>query len=421
MYKITELPNKIRVVTSSLKDRDSASIGVWVGVGGRFEGDHNKGAAHFIEHLLFKGSEDYSCDEIKQLIEGVGGNLNAFTSEEQTCYFAKVPARHLPQTFDILADMVFRPNLDSKDVEKERTVILEEIKMYHDLPQYYVVELLDGLLWPEHPLGTSLAGNEKSVGGMSVHDLRSFYKKHYSSNNIVIASSGTIKHEDLVKLVRKKLLNFKEASHNHYVPVKDKKIGRRIHCHHKPTEQMHLAIGTRGLKTNHKDLYALGVLNIILGGNMSSRLFNEVREKRGLAYSIASSSKSLDDTGLFMIRAGVDNSKLVEAAELITKVFRGIQQKGVTANELKRAKDYFQGQFLLGLEDTLDHMLWIGEVVISKDHVRTLKDAVQKIRQVNFKDVLRVANEHIPLEHFNLSVVGPVTDDQEKSLSQLFH
>src|SRR5271167_2438894 len=185
MRRATQLPNQVRIVTEELKGRESVSIGVWVAAGGRFESRENKGVAHFIEHMAFKGSAKYSCDEIKQLVEGVGGNLNAFTAEEETCYYAKVPANHLKATFDILADISFFPKITPKDLEKERAVILEEIKMYHDLPQYYVAELLEELLWPDHPLGQSLAGTSSSVSAMSIAHLRDFKKAHYVPANTV--------------------------------------------------------------------------------------------------------------------------------------------------------------------------------------------------------------------------------------------
>src|ERR1039457_4089935 len=196
MRRITQLPNKIRIVTQEFKDRDSASIGVWLAAGGRYEGRENKGVAHFLEHIAFKGSAKYSCNEIKQLVEGIGGNLNAFTAEEETCYYAKVPANHLKQTFDVLADITFFPKIAPKDLEKERAVILEEIKMYHDLPQYYVGELLEELLWPDHPLGQSLAGNSKTVSEMTSAHLRVFKNDHYVPAGTVISACGSIKHEE---------------------------------------------------------------------------------------------------------------------------------------------------------------------------------------------------------------------------------
>ncbi|MCX5681994.1 MAG: pitrilysin family protein, partial [Candidatus Omnitrophica bacterium] len=194
MYKRTNLKNKLRVVSHQMKDRNSTAVGVWAGVGGRYESATIKGAAHFLEHIVFKGTKKYSCEEIKQKIEGVGGTLNAFTSEECTCYFAKIPSQHVEQTFDILSDMILQPLIMKKDVDKERGVILEEIKMYHDLPQHLVMDLLDQLLWANHPLGQNIAGNPESVGGMSEQDLRRFHDDFYIASNIVVSACGDISH-----------------------------------------------------------------------------------------------------------------------------------------------------------------------------------------------------------------------------------
>ena len=419
MRKCTELKNKIRVVTQQLKDRESVALGVWVGVGGRYENDQNKGIAHFLEHIVFKGSKKYGCEAIKQGIEGIGGGLNAFTSEEQTCYYAKVPNAYLNKAFDILSDMVFYPTIASIDVAKEKTVILEEIKMYHDLPQYYVMELLDGLIWPDHPVGKSLAGTAQSVSGLTREHLVDYRSEHYQPNRIVISAAGSVDHDRLVQLISKKLSSLKGECRKHYLGVQNRQAPSRVHLFKKDTEQMHLAVGSLGIETNHPDLYTLAILNIILGGNMSSRLFNEVREKRGLAYSISSGIKSLDDTGVFMIRAGVDNHKIVEAVELILKVLEKIAKNGVTDDELKRAKDYYTGQFQLALEDTQDYMLWIGETLISNDMVRTLEDVLKKIRQVTTVDIKRVARTILPLQKMNLAVVGPLNEAQNKSLKGL--
>jgi predicted Zn-dependent peptidase len=419
MRRITQLPNKIRIVTQEFKDRESASIGVWVGVGGRYEAKDNKGVAHFLEHMAFKGSAKYSCDEIKQLVEGVGGNLNAFTAEEETCYYAKVPANHLKQTFDILADISFFPKLTPKDLEKERTVILEEIKMYHDLPQYYVGELLEELLWPDHPLGESLAGTPKSVGEMSIDHLRDFKKTHYVPANIVIAACGSMKHEELVKLVSAKLGKLTGPTASSYKPARHSQEKPAVHLYHKQTEQMHLALGYLAYETNHEDYYVLALMSIILGGNMSSRLFNEVREKRGLAYSVSSGLKSLNDTGVFMVRAGVDNSKIVDALGLILKVLAKIASGGVDKDEFKRAQEYYMGQSLLGLEDTMDQMLWMGGGVISNDKVKSIEDIIRKIKAVTQADIKRVAREVLNPKRLNVAIIGPMTEVQQKQLRAL--
>ncbi len=419
MYQRSDLSNGLRVVSCPMKDRESAALGLWIGSGGRHETDRNKGVAHFLEHILFKGSKHYSCEQIKEKIEGVGGTLNAFTAEEQTCYFAKIPAKHLAKTFDILADMVTGPLIDKKDVEKERGVILEEIKMYHDLPQYYVLELLDELMWPNHPLGKNLAGSMETVGQMQSEDLVAFHQDHYFSGNVVVAACGQLDHGKLVKMVEAKMGAMVPRNPQSFRRARNDQEAPKSRLQKKDIEQMHLALGMFGLNYDHKEKYALALLNIVLGGNMSSRLFDQVREKRGLAYSISSSTKFLKDTGMLLIRAGVDNKKIVPAVELILKELKKIKRDGVTQSEFKRARDYLLGQMLLGLEDTLDQMFWVGESTMVRNRVRTIEEVVAEVEKVK-KDALReIASVVIQEQRLNLSVVGPLTGDQERKLTSL--
>ncbi len=420
MRRLTTLTNRIRIVTESLKDRESAAIGVWVAAGGRYETPANKGIAHFIEHMAFKGSQKYSCDQIKQLVEGVGGSLNAFTGEEETCFYAKVPSVHLPRTLDILADIALFPKMTKKDLEKERAVILEEIKMYHDLPQYYVMELLEELLWPNHPLGQSLSGTSHTVSKMSADDLASFHRRFYSAQNIVVSACGDVDHDQLAGMVHRKLGKVKPNTPVPYLRARTTQDKPSLRLYHKNTEQMHLALGYLAYETNHKDYYVLSILNIILGGNMSSRLFNEVREKRGLAYSISSGLKTLDDTGVFLVRAGVDNGKIVAALELVLKVLEGVVHRGATTDELKRAKDYYLGQFLLGLEDTMDQMIWVGGAVVSNDQVKTVKQAEARIKAVTLADIKRVAGEVLAPRRLNLALIGTLTQAQQGRIRRKF-
>ncbi len=419
MYKKTILKNQLRVITNEMKDRDSVSVGIWIAAGGRHEDKKNKGAAHFLEHILFKGTQKYSCEAIKEQIEGVGGTLNAFTSEEYTCYFAKIPSKHLDRTFDILSDMVYHPLIAKKDVNKERGVILEEIKMYRDQPQHFVIELLEELMWPGHPLGMNLAGSFESVGAMSEKDLQSFHRGHYTPANIVVAASGRLSHDHVVGLTSKKSAKFDSSRKNRYRNADNSQIKPKAKFFKKAIEQMHLAIGAFGLPDDHKDRHAYQLLNIILGGNMSSRLFDEVREKRGLAYAIGSSAKSLSDTGLFLIRAGVDNTKIVEAVDVILKELGKIRTQAVSKDEFSRAKDYYLGQTLLGLEDTLEHMFWIGESTVSLDRTKTLKDILREVNKVTINDIRSVADGVFQRKNVNLSIVGPLKDNQENGLNDL--
>lgn len=419
MYKKDVLPNGLRIISNELKDRESVAVGLWVGVGGRFEDAPAKGAAHFLEHVLFRGSLKYPCNEIKSSIEGVGGTLNAFTGEEQTCFYAKVPAKHFELTLDTLCDMVFFPLIQKNDIERERTIILEEIKMYRDLPQYYVLELLDAMVWPGHPLGQGLAGTKETVGGMTRTALRDFHRRHYSPDNIVVSVCGNFFHERLVELIEAKLGNFTGQERAEFVPCKGTQKRARTSFFRKATEQMHVALGVPGLESDHEDIYALAVLNVILGGNMSSRLFDELREKRGLAYSVYSTTKTYSDTGLFMIKAGVDNKKLVETVELIIRMLRQLRRVTVGTGEFERAREYFLGQFVLGLEDTMEHMMWIGESVIERDRIRTLGEAVYRVNSLTPEDIRRVAGNLLREKKFNLAVVGALEDGQEESLRQL--
>ena len=420
MYERSKLRNDLKIISHPMKDRNSVALGVWAGVGGRYETTRVKGAAHFLEHIVFKGTKNYSCEEIKQRIEGVGGSLNAFTSEECTCYFAEVPTQHAQDTFDVLSDMILQPLIAEQDVNKERGVILEEIKMYHDLPQHLVVDFLEQLLWPDHPLGQNIAGTLESVGKMSYQDLRNFHDHFYVPSNIVVSACGNLSHQKLAVLTRRKFEHFTKSQDIVYAPAMNEQASPKAKFHKKEIEQTHLALGSLGFHREHPARYALGLLNIILGGNMSSRLFNEVREKRGLAYSISSGAKLLKDTGAFFIRGGIHNEKIVEAVEVILKELEAISRKPVTAGELKRAKDYAIGQTLLSLEDTGEHMFFIGESIVATNKVETFKDVIKKVERVTASEVRAVAQKLFAPSRLNLSLVGPFTDGQEAAVRKVF-
>jgi len=419
IYETTELSNGLRIVTHKMPDRQTAAIGIWIGVGGRYETKYNKGISHFIEHLVFKGSKKYSNREIKESIEGVGGALNGFTSEELTCYLAKVPIKYLYSTLDILSDMVINPLFRSEDLQKEKTVIMEEIKMYKDLPQHYVQELLDELLWPAHPLGMNIAGTIESVRSIDRAGLLGFKKRFYDISNIVVAACGNIDHNKFVnrinsiypKLHAKSTIKFKKAK------VGQKKPKSNLYS--KNTEQTHLSLGMHGLRRNHPDRYALSLLNIILGANMSSRLFHEVREKRGLAYAIGTHIKKFYDTGAFFIQAGVDSRKTVEAIKIILLELNKIKAHQVSNKEFRCAKEYLIGQLVIALEDTLDHMFWAGEQTKAMDKIYTLDDIIKAIRKINKNDLLRLANKIFKADNINLAIIGPNVDKDRKAIKSL--
>jgi len=419
MYKKTILDNGIRIITHNMSDRSSLALGIWLNVGGRYEPDTFKGISHFLEHLFFKGSKKYSCRKIKESIEGVGGSLNGFTSEELTCYLAKIPARYLELALDVLSDMVINPTLPALEIAKEKTVILEEIKMYKDLPQSYVYELLDELLWPNQPLGKPVTGTVESVSRLTQNDLLAFKQKFYTPSNTVISVAGNLCHEKLIKSIKKSFSSLKEGKRNVFVGAAERQDTSQLKILQKDTEQTHMALGFHGFKRDHALRHASGLLHVILGANMSSRLFNELREKKGLAYEIGTQVKRFQDTGSFIVHAGIDNEKIIETIQLILKELGKVKMKLVSKDEFKRAKDFYIGQLMLALEDTLDHMLWIGETTATQDKTYSLKQIIEEVKKVKREDLRLVAQFLFEEKKINLALIGPVKDNQKRISEQL--
>lgn len=414
MYKKAVLENGLKIITHPMKKMQSVAIGIWIKVGGRYETPEYKGIAHYLEHLVFKGSKKYSCRRIKESIEGVGGSLNGFTSEELTCYLAKLPNLHLDLALDILSDMALNPLLQPEEIEKERTVILEEAKMYKDLPQSYVYDLLDELLWPNHPLGMSIIGTPESIGRINKESLSLFKNRYYAPSNIVVSAAGCLEHSSFTKRVENIFSTHKNRNLNALLKVKEgAQYQPQLKLLHKETEQTHLALGFHGFRRGDPLRYAMGLLHIILGANMSSRLFNELREKRGLAYEIGTQAKYFHDTGAFIVHAGIDNRKVNESIEVILKELKRTKDKLVSVDEFKRAKEFYLGQLILSLEETLDHMLWIGESTATRDEVYSLKDIIKKINKVRREDIRKVADTVFNEKSLNLALIGPLKDSEQ--------
>ena len=419
MYEKSTLDNGLRLVTRKMPQRNSAALGIWIGVGGRYEESSNKGIAHLLEHLSFKGSRKYSLNEIKENIEGVGGSLNAFTSEEFTCYLTRIIAKHLPLALDILADMVLDPLLLKRDLEKEKSVILEEIKMYRDLPQSYVNELLDELLWPEHPLGMNLAGTLESVSSLRQNQVSDFHRRFYHPGNIVVSVSGNIEHKKLLEYLSRKFSKARKKPEADFRKVKINQDGPRARFFYKDTEQSHLSMGYHSYKREHPDRHAVGLLHIILGANMSSRLFSELREKKGLAYEVGTHPRYFYDTGAFFIHAGVDNRKVVAAILAILKEIRKLTRDAVSKKEFLRAKEYYTGQLLMSLEDTLDHMLWMGEQESALREIKSAQDILKEINRLKIDDLKRVAGDIFRSNNSGLAIIGPQKEAEQSAIARL--
>lgn len=417
---MTRLSNQLQVLTVPMRERESASVAIWARVGGRYESKRLSGVSHFLEHMLFKGTGRRSSRQIKEEVEGVGGALNAFTAEEATCYFAKLPTRHYAKALDVLLDMIQDASLSLKELEKERPVILEEIKMYRDQPAQYVHELISELLWPDQPLGRSLAGTAETVSALRRQDLVDYKRKYYQAPNLLVSVSGDVSHARVVSSVKK---SFSSENGGARAWFERAGVGQKKPSFHfiaKDTEQTHLVMGFHSFSKRDPRRYAMGVLNIVLGANMSSRLFEEVREKRGLAYEIKSGVGHYQDTGSVTISAGVENKKAHLAVAVILQELSKLARRAVPPDELKRAKDYFVGQFLMGLEDTLDHLLWMGEKVLYLEDIPSREEITRRIQRVTAGDVRQVAREIFQTARANLALIGPMKGKEQERLKRAF-
>ncbi len=419
-HHLSKLKNGIRVVTTPMKERESVSMGIWVNAGSRDESPRLNGISHFLEHLVFKGTGKRTANQIKEAVEGVGGSLNAFTGEEYTCFLAKVARKHFENVFEVLADMVISAKLDKTDIEKERTVILEEIKMTQDQPSQLVEEFLCEILWPGHALGRAIAGTAESVSGLTPEDIREYRDRFYGAAHITVAAAGAV----TPKLVEKKAAQFlttDRLKNNKKIDLfRDPRKTERLKLHVKATEQTHLSLAVHALERNHPNERALDLLSVILGGNMSSRLFNEVREERGLAYEIGSSERKFKETGAFVVSAGVDHKKSSEALQVILEELEKTTQALVTDDELKRAKEFYLGQLGLGLENTMNCMIWAGESIVSLGKVKEYTDIVKAVQKTTREDLKTVAKKFLQPSRFHLAVVGPQAENLSSSLRKIF-
>ncbi|MBI4387578.1 MAG: insulinase family protein [Candidatus Omnitrophica bacterium] len=389
------------------------ALGVWARVGSRFEPQRINGVSHFLEHMLFKGTKYRSTRKIKADVEGLGGVFNAFTGEESTCYFVKILRNYANKAFDVLTDMVNHSLLDPKEFEKERTVILEEIKMYLDLPSHHVQEILGELLWPDQALGRPIAGTVDTVGRLSAKELRDYMERYYHPKNLLVAFCGEVDHAEICELTDKLFSHKKSKEVSHWDSAASRQGKPRFYFINKKTEQMHFAIGFHGLPKMHPDRHKLAVLNVILGANMSSRLFEEVREKRGLAYEIRSGLSFFEDAGAVSISAGVEPKKARLAVHVIMRELKRLKTGRVSSGELRRAKDYFIGQFALGLEDTLDHMLWLGERMLFRNELPNQDEIRKNVEKVTSEDIHELAKKIFKTEAINFSLIGSYGDEFE--------
>jgi predicted Zn-dependent peptidase len=416
VHKITQLDNGFRIISGRLFEVDSLSIGIWIKAGGRYEDKSNYGISHLMEHMLFKGTKRRSCQALKRSIESKGGAFNAFTSEENVCYYIKILSNRLPLAAEVLADMVLNPALKKEDIEKEKRVIFEEIRMYLDLPMHYVHDLLDSLIWPNHPLGLPLVGTYETVKKITRKDLLAQRGQFYAPNNMTAVACGDIDHENLVKIMKGLFDREKFVKQAPISKPPSCAKGVSLKFMHKDTEQTHLCLGARGISSNSPQRYALSLLSIILGGNMSSRLFNEIREKRSLAYEIGTSLKAYSDTGSFFIHAGIDNKKLESAVSVMIDELEKIKKDLVLKKEFSMAKEYFKSGLLMAMESTMSNMIFLGEQITSIGKIQTKESMLKAVDRVTRIDIKRAAEKILTRGALKLALIGPQT---EKEISEI--
>ena len=397
----------------------SVAVGLWVGVGGRYEPESICGVAHFIEHLLFKGTHKRTAKEISEAVEGVGGYLNAFTTEENTCFHARAHGGRLSDLLDVLVDMFVNSRFSAADIAKERDVIKEEIAMYRDQPQQMVHELLHETLWPNHPLGRPLTGTEGSLDRIRRANMLAFFRGHYAAPNCLLVVAGACCHSEVMRVFRKHAPRIPGGKKPAFAPVKVQQNAPVVRLQTKKTEQTQLALGIRTCSRHDERRHALRVLNAVLGESMSSRLFQILREDKGLAYGVYSSWAFMEDTGALTISAGLDLDDLQEALRIIARELRRLAEAPVSAAELRRARDYVVGQMELALEGTEHQMNWVGESLLGYGKIILPAEARRGIACVTAAEVRSAARDFFRPERLNLALVSPLA--KSVPLENLLH
>ncbi|HUR34746.1 MAG TPA: pitrilysin family protein [Vicinamibacterales bacterium] len=400
------LDNGLRILTEPMTQVRSVSIGVWLTRGSRHESAAESGIAHFVEHMLFKGTDSRSAEDIAQAIDSIGGQLDAFTAKEYASYYIKVLDEHLPLALDILSDIVLNPAFTPDDIEREKKVVLEEIKMVEDTPDDLVHEIFTQGFWEDHPLGRPILGTRETVESFTSEGLRSYFTDAYTPKNLIVSAVGNLEHSNVRRLVEERFGQLKPAG----AAVREDPplVVPKILIRNKELEQSHVCLGTNSYQQDHEGRYASYVLNTLLGGSMSSRLFQNVREKRGLAYAVFSGLSAYRDAGSFTIYAGCANEAVSEVVDLVVEELRTVKRSPVPASELQRAKDHLKGSLMLSLENTASRMSHVARQEIYFGRQVGLDETLEGVERVTPDDVQRVATDLFGDDALSATVLGNV-------------
>lgn len=407
-YEITTLENGIRVITETVNHVQFMSMGFWVGVGSRYESEKQWGITHFIEHMLFKGTEKRTADQISGAVDAVGGQLNAFTSKENTCYYIKTLTEDFPLAVDVLSDMFLNSRFDNEEIAKEREVIIEEIKMYEDTPDDQVHDLMSANLWPDHPLGRAILGTEESIAVFDHDMLKDYMKQYYTGSNIVVSVVGNISHNQVVEAIREVLGGIPKGEVNQYRIADRAKPG--VNCYYKEIAQSQICVAMPGVAKEDDRLFPLSILNTYLGGGMSSRLVKKIREEEGLAYSVYSYNGSYTDTGAFVISVGTRPENCQRVIDIILEELDDVRQNGITQDELDKSFSQLKGSLYMGLETVNSRMNKLGRSMLIYDRVITPEENVDDLSKVTLEDVKSLAGDMFRKENLQITVLGPVNE-----------
>jgi predicted Zn-dependent peptidase len=408
VYRKSVLANGLRVITERMPAVRSATIGIWADVGSSLESHERRGVSHLVEHMLFKGTSRRSARDIAQTMDGVGGNLNAFTDKEATCYYAKVMDRHLPLALDVLSDMFLHSLFDQNDLDKEQQVVLEEIKMYEDSPDELIHDLFLQTMWNGSNLGEPTIGFAETVSSLTPHDLRTHMRERYAPDSVVVTAAGNVDHDDFTREVERSFAGFSGVGRPFLPDAPAATPDRAVK--QKDSEQAYVIVGTQGLAATDERRYALSVLDTMLGGGMSSRLFQEIREKRGLVYTVYSFQAAYRAAGLFGVYAGTSPKNVSECVDLIVAELQKIREVRVDGDELQLAKEHIKGSLTLSLESSSSRMIRLGRNEFAFGRQIDQEEIERRVDAVTADDVAQLAVEHFDAANMGLCIVGPVDE-----------
>ncbi|MEK7658405.1 MAG: pitrilysin family protein [Patescibacteria group bacterium] len=420
MYKKTTLKNGLRVITIPMENANSVTVLILVGTGSKYETKDINGISHFLEHMFFKGTEKRPTTlKIAETLDMVGGEYNAFTSKEITGFWAKVDKKHTDVALDWISDMFLNSKFDEKEIEREKGVIIEEVNMYLDTPMAYVGELWEDLLYKDQPAGWRVIGEKENILNFNRKKIINYYKNHYSPKNTIICVSGGIEQDKIASKIQSYFSPFGGSAVGGKVKVKEYQKEPEILFHHKKTDQTHFCLGVRAYDMFHQQKYALVLLAIILGGNMSSRLFIKVRERSGLAYSIHTSVDASTDTGYLVTQAGIDHKNLEKSVKLILQEYKNIKDTKITERELQKAKDYLKGTMSLSLDSSDSQASFYAVQELLEKEVLSPEEKFKKIDTVSVNDIKKVAEDIFLPEKLNLAVIGPFEENKKEEFKKI--